>query len=76
MLETMIWNDAFPKSEFKFPWKIIEFITNGYRRPIPKDSFTNLFRIVEKSWTEEPKERLTIDDIVDLFAMEMKSCVQ
>ena len=33
MYEVFNWSEAFPKDEFKFPWKIAEFVTCGLRRP-------------------------------------------
>ena len=31
MYEVFGWQEAYPKKEFKFPWKIAEFISSGQR---------------------------------------------
>ena len=31
MYEIFAWRECYPKSQFKFPWKIAEFIMNGNR---------------------------------------------
>ena len=64
MYEVFGWISAYPKSDFKFPWKIAEYITNGNRLPL--DHLTpQLANIIESSWNQEPSERLTINEIVE-----------
>ena len=70
MYECLSWTDAYPKSLFKFAWSIADFITSGQRRPKPECLSSKQFEIIERSWCENPKERLTIDDLVALLETE------
>ncbi|BFU21946.1 protein kinase domain containing protein [Entamoeba histolytica] len=67
MLQIITWQDPFPKSEFKFPWKIAEFISTGKRPVIIQEVEEDIKEIIEKSWQQEPKERITIDEIVRML---------
>ncbi|GAT99211.1 hypothetical protein CL6EHI_001630 [Entamoeba histolytica] len=67
MLQIITWQDPFPKSEFKFPWKIAEFISTGKRPNIIQEVEEDIKEIIEKSWQQEPKERITIDEIVRML---------
>jgi serine/threonine protein kinase len=37
MFEVIKWDEAYPPSQFKFSWKIAEFVINGGRLPQPDD---------------------------------------
>ncbi|GAB1225967.1 hypothetical protein ENUP19_0270G0001 [Entamoeba nuttalli] len=67
MLQVITWQDPFPKTEFKFPWKIAEFISTGKRPNIIQEVEEDIKEIIEKSWQQEPKERITIDEIVRML---------
>ena len=72
ILEIMIWETAFPKSTFKFAWNIADCISSG-KRPQTIDNIKNkqLRRIIEMTWCQNPKERLTINDVVPLLETEL-----
>ena len=65
MLEIMIWDDAFPKSQFKFPWKIVEMISSG-KRPATLEYVTNedMKKMIDSMWCQSPKHRMLINDVV------------
>ena len=74
MYEVFAWKDAYPKSEFRFPWQIADYVSNG-NRPKPISISRQLMRIIEGSWKHQILERLTINDIVALLETEtLKSC--
>jgi serine/threonine protein kinase len=64
MYETFMWEQAYPKKQFKFPWKIAEFITNGDRLEIHENLEQEHFELIQKCWKQEPKERLIFDEII------------
>ena len=65
MFEIFIWNEAYPKSLFKFPWKIAEYVMKGNRpTTINEVSNTTLQDIIEQSWKQDPKERIQIKHII------------
>ena len=71
MYEIFGWTDAFPKTLFRFPWQIADFVMNGYR-PYHCDAITpNLYNIIERSWCQKQNERLTIEDIVSCLETEL-----
>ena len=65
MYEIWIWNDPYPSTDkrFKFPWGIADFITRGDRLEKPDDMNYKYYEIIENSWKQNPKERLTINEI-------------
>ena len=65
MLEIIIWEDAFPKEDFKFAWDIADCISNGNRpSSINKVSNENIQNLIENSWCHDQTNRLVIDQIV------------
>ncbi|EDS89091.1 tyrosine kinase putative [Entamoeba histolytica] len=70
MLQIITWQDPFPKSEFKFPWKLAEFISTGNRPVIIQEVEEDIKDVIEKSWQQEPKERIRIDEIVRIIIKE------
>ena len=65
MYECFSWSEAYPKKQFKFPWKIAEFVMNG-NRPENKPSLTKeQYELIEKSWVHDPKERIDIKEIIE-----------
>ena len=65
MYEIWIWNDPYPSTDkrFKFPWGIADFITTGKRLEKPNDINETYWEVIEGSWKQNPKERLTINEI-------------
>ena len=67
MYECLGWCEAFPKSQFKFPWKIAEFIMEGKRPPQNEFIPNELFDIIEVAWNQEPSQRPQISTIVKMI---------
>ena len=65
MFETFSWEEAYNKKEFKFPWKIAEFISNGNRREQIDSISNNQYKLIEKCWNQNPDERLKINEIIE-----------
>ena len=65
MYVTWIWKDRYPPTDprFKFAWGIANFITSGKRLSKPEDINDKYYEIIENSWKQNPKERLTINEI-------------
>ena len=68
MYETLGWCECYPKKEFKFPWKIAEFVVNGNRRPQPDEIPENLYEIIKSCWIHNPLERIPIEDAISLLS--------
>ena len=64
MYEVFLWEEAYPKSLFKFPWKIAEFITNGSRRPYQNNMTEKQHELICQCWSQEQRERLPIKEII------------
>ena len=65
MYETWIWNDPYPPtdSRFKFAWSIANFVSEGKRLSKPEDMNYKYYEIIENSWKQNPKERITVQQI-------------
>ena len=72
ILEILIWDEPFPKNIFKYTWDIADFISSG-KRPVALVNIknNNIKRIIEMTWCQNPKERLTINDVVPLLETEL-----
>ena len=68
MLEIMIWDEAYPKDKFRFPWQIAEYVSKGNRTEyiiyVENEGMNNL---ITWCWAQNPKERFTIDYIVSVL---------
>ena len=68
MIEVMIWGEAYPRSLYKFAWNISDAVANGQRPGTIEDVRNrNIRKIIESSWNQELKERLTINDVVAML---------
>ncbi|EAL46950.1 protein kinase, putative [Entamoeba histolytica HM-1:IMSS] len=67
MLQTITWQDPFPKTLYPHPWDIADTITTGKRPVIIQEVEEYIKDVIEKSWQQEPKERITIDEIVRML---------
>ncbi|ELP92853.1 tyrosine protein kinase, putative [Entamoeba invadens IP1] len=59
MYETISWIDPYLQEKFKFPWKIAEFISSGKRLKRIDSIPVNLFNIINNSWQQEYKLKLS-----------------
>ena len=67
MYEVFGWCNAYPKSQFKFPWKIAEFIIDGCRLKQLDDIIDEEYQLICKCWCHDPKERIKVDEVVSLL---------
>ena len=66
MYELITLQPSFPKSIFKYPWNIASFIIDGKRPDI--SLLDNKYKsLLENSWKQNPIDRLTIDQIIELI---------
>ena len=65
MYEVFAWEEAYPKKEFKFPWKIAEFVVNGERRKQTQNMSDEEYQLIQNCWNQNAKERLQIEQIVE-----------
>ncbi|ELP92420.1 protein serine/threonine kinase, putative [Entamoeba invadens IP1] len=64
MYELITWSEAYPKSQFKYSWKIAEFVNDGNRPSLLTSSNGEVSDLIERSWKQNPLERYAIEDIV------------
>ncbi|ELP88843.1 tyrosine kinase, putative, partial [Entamoeba invadens IP1] len=64
MYETFSWFEAYRKDQFKFPWKIAEFINQENRLPRIDPIQENQFDVIEACWKHNPKSRMGIEEVV------------
>ena len=64
MYEILGWCEAYPKSKFRFPWKIAELITSGQRLEKSENMTDEMYSIIDKAWAHNPLERETIDGLI------------
>ncbi|ELP87643.1 protein serine/threonine kinase, putative [Entamoeba invadens IP1] len=64
MFEVFGWCEAYPKTQFMFPWKIAEFVMAGNHLKRINEVPINLFEIVGKCWSYNQLERIGIEQVV------------
>ncbi|ELP92368.1 protein serine/threonine kinase, putative [Entamoeba invadens IP1] len=62
--ETLKWGEAYDKKEFKFPWKIAEFVISGKRLDKKENMSENHFKLIQNCWSQRPNDRPNIDEVV------------
>ena len=64
MYETYILENPYSGEEFKFPWKIADFVMSGKRLEKPSEMRNGIYSLISECWKQEPKERLEITQII------------
>ena len=64
MYECLIWGECYPKKEFRKPWDIANYVSQGKRRPRGEEMREEEYKIISESWKQEKKERKKIEEIV------------
>ena len=60
LFECSKWGDAYPKSQFKFPWQISSFVQAGKRLERPREMSTEVFGLVSQCWRQDPCDRISL----------------
>ena len=50
LYECFRWGEAYPKSQFKFPWQISSFVQSGKRVERPDKMSDAVYGIVQRYW--------------------------
>ena len=58
MFECFSWGEAYPRSQFKFPWQISSFVQAGKRVERPTSMSGALYDIVSSCWAHDQKARI------------------
>ncbi|ELP92727.1 receptor tyrosine protein kinase let-23 precursor, putative [Entamoeba invadens IP1] len=72
MYECFGWSYAFSKEKFKFPWKIVDFVSKGNYLEKPEKTPQALYEIIQKSWNYIPQNRIEINEIYRLLESQFK----
>ncbi|ELP86358.1 protein serine/threonine kinase, putative [Entamoeba invadens IP1] len=64
MLELTKWGEVYEKSQFKFPWIIAEYVSNGLRLNRPENVKESIYEVIQKCWKHNPIERLEVSSVV------------
>ncbi|ELP92416.1 serine/threonine protein kinase HT1, putative [Entamoeba invadens IP1] len=65
MYECFIWGESYPKTQFKYPWEVADFVSAGKRMKIKRSIPDELINLIENCWTQNPEERFSIDKVLD-----------
>ncbi|ELP87898.1 protein serine/threonine kinase, putative [Entamoeba invadens IP1] len=64
LYECVKWGEAYPKTEFKFPWKIAEFVNKGNRLNKADGMPESIYKIIKLCWAQDSNLRLDIMEVV------------
>ncbi|ELP95310.1 protein serine/threonine kinase, putative [Entamoeba invadens IP1] len=64
MFECFSWKEAYPKEDFKYPWKIAEFVMSGKRLVNSHHIPNNIFAIITSCWCQNSIDRITSEEVV------------
>ena len=66
MLETITFAEPFPKQLYPFAWNISDSIAKGIRPELINEIENNeIKQIIEQSWKQNPRDRISIDVIIN-----------
>ena len=71
MYEVLSWTQAYPKKQFKFPWKIAEFVVSGNRMEKCGLITDKQFELIEHCWCNLPSDRFAMEFIVSALETEL-----
>jgi len=65
--EVMSWNECYPQTDprFKFPWKIVDFVSKGNRREKPDKMGEDAYELVNECWKQKPEERIDLESVLN-----------
>ncbi|ELP88718.1 proto-oncogene tyrosine protein kinase FER, putative [Entamoeba invadens IP1] len=69
MYEVFGWCEAYIIENFKFQWKIAEFVMSGKRLERKENIPETLFKVIKMCWVQEKANRVSIDRIVNLLTL-------
>ncbi|ELP91542.1 interleukin-1 receptor-associated kinase, putative [Entamoeba invadens IP1] len=61
MFETISWREAYIKNEFKFPWKIAEFVNDGKSLSKNESMTDEQYKLISNCWAHKKEDRNTIE---------------
>ncbi|EMD45197.1 serine/threonine kinase, putative [Entamoeba histolytica KU27] len=67
LYEIWKWDKAYLVEEFKFPWKIADFVCDGKRLLQPEGMPDWYYILICKCWQNNPQERLSINEIMQVL---------
>ena len=67
MFEILHWDRIYPKTMFKFPWQICEFIVQGERQIRPETITIAQYEVIQQCWCDDPHDRIDAKDLVKLI---------
>ena len=65
MFECFVWDECYPKKEFKFPWKIAEFVVSGSRIPRREPITEEQYELIQHCWDHDLEKRFTINSVLE-----------
>ncbi|ELP84796.1 serine/threonine protein kinase HT1, putative [Entamoeba invadens IP1] len=65
MLECLLWDNAYPKSIYLYPWTVADDVASGKRPTTIKTLDKNFQNVIEKCWKQETEKRCTINEAID-----------
>ncbi|EDR25578.1 protein serine/threonine kinase, putative [Entamoeba dispar SAW760] len=76
MYQTWSWKNPYDKdesSQFKYPWKIAEFVTSGKRLERVPTIPEKLYNVIEECWKQIPEERIKINNLVEILEQQYQN---
>ncbi|ELP84989.1 protein serine/threonine kinase, putative [Entamoeba invadens IP1] len=64
MFECFNWQKAYSNMEFKFSWKIAEFVIFGHRLDNNRNIHHKIYMIIQKCWIQKPNDRIDIENVI------------
>ena len=72
MYETIIWGNIYPKVKFQHEWDIADFVCKGRRLEKPIEMNDSMFGIISHCWCQDPRERYSIDSVIEKLKDELQ----
>ncbi|ELP90172.1 protein serine/threonine kinase, putative [Entamoeba invadens IP1] len=73
MYEVWTWKTAYANDDFKYLWKIADFICDGKRLMKPSTMPEWYYIIVNKCWQTNPLDRMSIEEVIEMLDFGMNA---
>ncbi|ELP89031.1 protein serine/threonine kinase, putative [Entamoeba invadens IP1] len=63
IFECMKWGEAYDGEMFTFTWQVPDYVNKGNRLPKPENVTDEMYDIIQKCWSHDPKKRPTASEV-------------
>ncbi|ELP89293.1 protein serine/threonine kinase, putative [Entamoeba invadens IP1] len=67
MFSVLKWTEPFDGDDFKYPWDIANFVSDGKRLDKPSYLSNEIWSVITKAWAHQPDTRVSANTVVEML---------